>query len=436
MQVQRDSSPAASALLIGDTAKTSRRAPADPADAPASVDSLILDASLRQSLVTVRSLGRRGLRVAALETSARAPAFASRWCCQTYICPGAVGTDAYLDYLAHLLPRVGRRVLIIPSHDGTIELLRRHRAELTPHWAIALADESALSAAIDKTQTLAIARTLGLCVPRGLAAAAIADVGPVLAHVGLPAVAKTTRSWLWRDGRGVRVSPRLVTSRDEACRVVDDVSPLGGVVLFQELLSGRREAVSFLYAGGHVHARFAQWARRTDPPLGGESVLRQSIAVPADIGEQSERLIRAIDLEGYSEVEFRRDAAGVPYLMEINPRLSASVEIAVRCGVDFPYLVYQWASGRPIDPVDGYRTGIWMRYFKGDLMTTIEALRQRGRPGVAPPARAILDFGLSCFRPMAYDYVNWRDLLPAVHATSAFTRAAVKALARGPRGTS
>src|SRR5256885_4671083 len=52
---------------------------------------------------------------------------------------------------------------------------------------------------------------------------------------------------------------------------------LGGSVLFQRLLSGRREAVSLLYANGEIYARFAQWARRTDPPLGGESVLRQKI---------------------------------------------------------------------------------------------------------------------------------------------------------------
>src|SRR5213596_1719701 len=80
-------------------------------------------------------------------------------------------------------------------------------------------------------------------------------------------------------------------------------------------------------------ARFAQWAKRTSPPLGGNSVLRQSIAIPADIGGDAESLVREINLEGYSEVEFRRDAAGVPYLMEINPRLSASVEVAVRAEI-------------------------------------------------------------------------------------------------------
>ncbi len=46
-----------------------------------------------------------------------------------------------------------------------------------------------------------------------------------------------------------------------------------------------------------------------EPPLGGVSVFRKSIAVPQDIGDQAERLVRAINLEGYCEVEFRRDAA-------------------------------------------------------------------------------------------------------------------------------
>ena len=44
---------------------------------------------------------------------------------------------------------------------------------------------------------------------------------------------------------------------------------------------------------------------------GGESILRQSIAIPPDIGPQAERLVREIDIEGYSEVEFRRDSSGV-----------------------------------------------------------------------------------------------------------------------------
>jgi len=309
-------------------------------------------------------------------------------------------------------------------------LLRHHRAWFEARAGLALAKEPALGAAIDKEKTFDIARRLGIPVPRTVIVRRASDVPAALDEIGLPAVAKPVESWCWNGVKGIRVGAQLLTTVDEACDVINEVAPYQGAMLFQPLLAGRREAVSLLYANGTVHARFAQWAKRTGPPLGGESVLRQSIAMPSDLGTFAERLIREMDLEGYSEIEFRRDADGVPYLMEINPRLSASVEIAVRCGVDFPRLVYQWGSGQPIETVAGYRTGVWMRYLKGDLMTTIAALRQRGRPGVPPPVGAVLDFGLSFLRPMAYDYVDLEDPVPAVTAFRGFVRDMARSVAR------
>jgi hypothetical protein len=125
-------------------------------------------------------------------------------------------------------------------------------------------------------------------------------------------------------------------------------------------------------------------------------------------------------LEGYAEVEFRRDSVGNPYLMEINPRLSASVEVAVRSGVDFPYLLYQWALGEPVTHVHGYRTGLWMRYLSGDIVSMVEALGERGRPGVMSPLQTVLDFCASFFIRTGYDYVDWRDLAPVWAATMEF----------------
>ena len=400
-------------------------------------DVLVLDARLRQSLVTVRSLGQRGLRVAALEasnnvdSSSSVPTFSSRRCLQKFVAPSYVeGTESYLAYLEQSLASTGARILITSS-DGTMALIRQHREQIERHVRIALAKESALDIATNKEQTLEIASHLGLHVPKGVTVGKASEVKVALQEIGLPAVVKPVESWLWGDQQGARLVSKLVTTADEARQAVENLTRLGGTTLFQQFLPGRREAVSFLYASGEIHARFAQWAKRTMPPLGGTSVLRQSIAVPADIGDQSERLVREIDLEGYSEVEFRRDSNGKPYLMEINARLSASVEVAVRAGVDFPYLLYQWANGDPIDRVKGYRVGGWMRYLEGDIITTMQALSQRGRPGVSPPAQAIVDFLLSFCKPMGYDYVDWRDPLPAYTATMDFVRYLVRRLRGG-----
>jgi predicted ATP-grasp superfamily ATP-dependent carboligase len=384
-------------------------------------EALVLDAALRQSLVAVRSLGSRGLAVAALDRVDNVPAFSSRWCRQSFVCPADEIGEAYLAYLEQALEQTGARVLIA-SADGMVALVRKYRARLERRVNIALAKEPALAIAVNKERTLEVAQHLGLNVPHGVVVKAVDEVKEALREIGLPAVVKPVESWLWAGDRGARVASYLVTTVEEAHRAVEELTVSGGATLFQQYLTGRREAISLLYAGSKVYARFAQWAKRTEPLLGGLSVVRQSMPVPVDSGEQAERLVRAIDLEGYSEVEFRRDASGVPYLMEINPRLSASVEIAVRSGVDFPYLLYQWASGAPIDKVENYRVGIWMRYLTGDIMSTIGALQQSGRPGVTPPVQAIRDFWLSFLTPMHYDYLDWQDLVPAVRASSNFMR--------------
>jgi predicted ATP-grasp superfamily ATP-dependent carboligase len=406
----------------GFTSHTVSLAQMDTGRKPKTYDALILDAALRQSLVTVRSLGKRGLSVAAAEASNEVPTFSSRWCQQAFVSPPIDGTDALLTYLENLLEQSGARVLITSS-DSTIAFVRQHRERLEKRVRIALANEPAMSIGVNKEQTLAIAERLGLSIPRGLIVSSVQEVPAALKEIGLPAVVKPVESWLWGNEQepGARLASRLVTTPDEAKRAVEDLTRLGGTLLFQQYLTGRREAISFFYANGEVYARFAQWAKRTEPPLGGTSVLRQSIAVPPDSGEQAERLIREIDLDGYSEVEFVRDRVGIPYLMEINPRLSASVEMAVHSGVDFPYLIYQWANGEVIDKVQSYRTGGWMRYLKGDIMTTIETVKQHGRPGIPAPSQAIFDFCLSFLMPMHYDYIDWNDLTPAVKETLNFT---------------
>src|SRR6266567_7149233 len=299
-------------------------------------DALVLDARLRQSLMTVRSLGSRGLRVAAMETYAGVPTFSSRWCQQAFVCPAEVGTDDYLTYLLQVLDCTGARVLITSS-DGTIAFIRRHREELERKVRIALAKEPALGIAMSKELTLGVAKQLGIRVPNAVKVETLDEVEAALHEIGLPAVVKPVESW--DEQHSTSLKSELVTTPDEARRAVEKLTRFGGATLFQQFLSGRRESLSFFYAHGEIYARFAFWGKRTEPPLGGSYVVRQGMAFPTDTGEQAERLVREIDLQGYCQVEFRRDDAGKPYLMEINPRLNLGIEFAVRAGVDFPYLL-------------------------------------------------------------------------------------------------
>jgi thioredoxin reductase/predicted ATP-grasp superfamily ATP-dependent carboligase len=382
------------------------------------LDALVLDARTRPALVTLRELGRAGLSVGALDSEPRAPGLVSRWATEAAVVPDfALDPDAYLDAVIERCRQWRPRVLV-PSHDGSVEALRHGRPELERVVGLALAPEEPLAVAIDKTRTLALATDLGMRIPRGVLVGPTENAAEAVDHVGLPVVIKPVRSWA-QDGRaGRRLTSVLATSRPEAIAAVAAVTETGVAALLQEWLPGDREALSFMLVDGRIRARFAQRTDRTSPPLGGNSVARQSIPLPADIAPQAERLVLELGLEGYSEVEFRRDAAGRAALMEINPRLSASVEIAVRAGVSFPRMLYAWAAGEPVEEVSGYRVGVRMRWLGGDLEWLRYALAAPGGPDVPGRAAAAATFLSDFARPAGYDYLDRSDLRPAVRAGS------------------
>jgi predicted ATP-grasp superfamily ATP-dependent carboligase len=390
------------------------------------LDAAVLDASFRQSLVCVRSWGRAGLRVGAFESFDGVPAFASRWCDVHGRLPSVEGDpDQLADAVIEMAQRY-RPAVVVPGHDGTIEVLRARRGEVERHTRVALPSEPALQIAVSKPLTLALAADLGIGVPRGVQVTTVDQVTDAIREVGLPAVLKPTQSWVHRrNGRFRALSVLVVderTARDAVGRA--EQAGAGASYIAQQWLPGSREAVSLFFAGNRVVARFTQVAHRMMPPLGGSSVVRESIPSPPDVADAAERLIRAVELEGYSEIEFRRDAAGRPMLMEINPRLSASVEIAVRAGVDFPLLIHRWAAQLPFEPVLRYRHGVRARWLGGDLLWLHSVMQQQGMPDVPPMRRAVATFAGDFLRPTAYDYADRRDLAPLVVATRTFLRRA------------
>src|SRR5262245_2564238 len=65
-------------------------------------------------------------------------------------------------------------------------------------------------------------------------------------------------------------------------------------------------------------------------------------------------------------IEDPRD--GTPKLMEINPRFTRSIKICVLAGIDFPYLLYRLAVGKPFPSVLEYKVGVFLRYLPADIM--------------------------------------------------------------------
>jgi predicted ATP-grasp superfamily ATP-dependent carboligase len=263
-----------------------------------------------------------------------------------------------------------------------------------------------------------LADQLGLRTPRSTIIDKPNQLADALAETGLPAVIKPAQSWVWGDAFGNRISSHEVIDLAEAVVVSNDMFEAGSASLsVQEYITGRREALFVFYAHGRIWAEFALVAHRMSPVLGGFGVLRESIAVPEDLRVAATRIIEAADVEGVTEVEFRRDDTGQPVLMEINARLSGSLELATRAGVNFPQYLWDWAIGAPLKPsIGSYKVGVRLRYLYGDIQWLLENIRKRARPESVRPAKAIEMFSAEFLRRDAYDYLDASDLLPTIVA--------------------
>jgi predicted ATP-grasp superfamily ATP-dependent carboligase len=380
---------------------------------------LVLDAGYKQSLACARSLGRAGLRVAMGESFVECdpvlpvPAFQSRYSAHNVVMPNyATDPDSYAAAVVDFVREHATRV-VLPTGDGSIAALRPVREQLTALGCVlALAPEAALEIANDKDRTLEVARGLGIDQPKTMRIDNLDELPAVLAKFAFPFVLKPTTSW--SPLAGDRFTPVEVVSEAEAFDVTREFLSVCPGVLAQEWACGRREGVTLFIVDGEVLASCAHVALRTNPQLGGASVMRESIPMPPDIYSSSVRLATAIGMQGVCEVEFRRDANNRPLLMEINARLAGTIENAVHSGVDFPLMIWQWATGLTVDRVESYRTGVRTRWLHGELRWLRDNQQRIGRPDSVSRNRALWVFGSEFARTRHYDCFDWRDLGPAV----------------------
>jgi len=382
------------------------------------LDVLLLDGHYRQALTCLRVYAQQGMSVGVVACESDADLFTtsrSRWCSMAATVPdfdrdAAAHVDAVLD----LVERTGA-AMVLPAHDGSIEVLRRRRDEFTS-GVLPLATDAALDIALSKERTLALATDLGIRVPDSITVSDPAHVADAAQLTGLPAVLKPQAPWVVdHRGRGTRLVSQLVTSADDARRGLEWLLEAGATsALLQPWLPGSREAVTVFRSDGRTWARFAQVSHREWPVLGGATVLCESIPLLPDITDSSERLVEAMELDGCAMVEFRRDRDGRPVLMEVNARMGSSVALAVRAGVDFPSLLHTWARGRELRPITTYRVGERLRWLVGDMWFLNTAFAHPG-PDVPKPTRAVKTV-LSDFvvRPSRLDRSSVMDPFPVL----------------------
>jgi predicted ATP-grasp superfamily ATP-dependent carboligase len=295
---------------------------------------LVTDAGRGSAIAVIRSLGRRGLHVIAADHDPRSPGLRSRYAAARVVYPDPAADPAGTVATLHREAAAGRVDLLVPVSDDVLLPLAGARARFEGLCALAIPDDDALAQVADKAATIALARRLGVPVPR---TAIVRDARGALAaapDLGWPVVLKPAASRVVRDDGVERFE---VAYADGPAALESAMARIGGrcAVLLQEYRAGEGHGVELLLDRGVPRMAFQHRRLHEVPITGGASSLREGVAPDPELLDHATRLMGALRWTGLAMVEFRVGPSG-PVLMEVNGRIWGSLPLAVRSGADFP----------------------------------------------------------------------------------------------------
>lgn len=294
-------------------------------------------------LGVIRALGMMGVPVVAVYYDRHKDmGYVSKYVNHTVYAPHPErAEDDFLALLIELAPRFGGG-LLIPVSDQTLVTVSRHRELLASHYIVACTEWDITRRFIDKKHTYALAESVGVAAPKTIVPLSREDVERYGETIDYPCLVKPCQSHLFFAHFGRKMVP--VQNLKIMLAVYQQAAGAGMDVMLQEIIPGDDTHVmnynSYFWDGQPLVEFTAQQLRKAPPEFGSPCVAISKRV--ADVIEPGRRILQAMGFYGYSCTEFKKDPRdGVYKLMEVNGRHNLSTLLAVRCGINFPWLHYR-----------------------------------------------------------------------------------------------
>lgn len=314
------------------------------------VNVLITDGNFKHTLAAVRSLGKQKITTTVLSHMRLSVAFHSRYCSAGVLAPNPEHDSTFADVVYDMVTQKNFDV-VLPISYAAVDQISRIQDKLKRYVNVPLPDRATIERAGNKDQTMRLAESIGITIPKTYYPQSIKDVKQVTDKLTYPIVVKGTRE---NGNVGYANSPKDLIAQYTR---ISAFSPI-----LQEYIPGDGYGFFALYKHGTPRAVFMHRRIREYPVTGGPSALAESVYDPV-LMERGLKMLDALHWHGVAMVEFKKDARTGEYvLMEINPKFWGSLDLAIASGVDFPYLTCRMACDGDIDPIFSYKTGVKFRW--------------------------------------------------------------------------
>ena len=338
---------------------------------------LLLEGFARQNMALMPALKALGCHLTTYNNSRLDVGYASRWPDVRLLRPwNREDADSSFEAMMSVL-REGHYDVVIPMTDFSATLLSDHIDEVKPLAWPAVNPPEVFRRAADKQETMRACEQAGVPCPHTLydmtSAEEILAAGMPFPFIIKPRVGYGSIGFhVIRDAAQLRrVFPEAMARFGPM--VVQDYIPQTGIQYKCEV---------FLDGDGRARSAVVFDKTRWYPIDGGSTCCSCSVHRP-DIAANSIRLLQAIGWRGYGDVDLIEDPRdGVAKVMEINPRITASVKVCFAAGVDFARQIVELGTGQPVTEFPDYRDGVRLRYMHTDLLWLLQSPnRFRTKPG-------------------------------------------------------
>jgi predicted ATP-grasp superfamily ATP-dependent carboligase len=388
---------------------------------------LVLDGSQNQGVAAVRSLAQAGHRVLVGEAASWSKAGWSRSCSGTFQYPAPHKDGA--GFVARIVEIAGAETgtFVLPMTEATTLPLSANRERVFGVGGrMVLPAHPDMLRAFDKDETVRLAGSLGIAVPKTILLTSAQDLSRARNEISFPVVLKPRSSEEMSSSGVVRTSggPRYARNQRELDMEYERASRTSSGVLMQEFVDGEGAGYFALMHHGELRAEFAHRRIRDVKPTGSGSAVRVSVEPDPAIREASLALLKALNWHGVAMVEFRQARGRPAVFMEVNGRFWHSLALACFAGVDFPALLARMAEHGDVEPENRFRPGVRCRWFLGDVRHLVQVWlgAPAGYPRPYPGRWRTLADVLTPVPGTYHDLFQWGDPLPELGDWLQFVR--------------
>ena len=286
-----------------------------------------------------------------------------------YVVPAATDSK-YVDSLLDICKKEKVDILL-PFMSAELPFLIDRKDEFEKIGTrVSVSHRESVDIANNKLKFYEFLKAQGLKVPKFHAVRRIDELLPACRAVGYPEKAVCVKATQLSGSRGIRIVDASKSRYD----ILFNQKPNSFYTTFEELyetlcerpeipemmameyLPGTEGSIDLLADNGDIVYMAYRESNVNLASIPQEATLIYN----AEAYEIAKKVIKALRLSGNADLDFKYDEDGHPVLMEINPRIAATMQIFKEGGINFPYLRIKQLLGEELPKLE-IKYGIKMK---------------------------------------------------------------------------